>query len=437
VKNPLELSVRELAACISDGGLRAETIVRACLDRIEAIENEVHAWRFIDPALALEQARRFDALPAVGRQVPLAGVPVGVKDLMDTQDMPTAYGSPAYEHHRPVRDAACVAAAREAGAIVLGKTVTTEFATFKPGPTVNLRALGRPVSHTPGGSSSGSAAAVAAGMVPVAFGTQTAASIVRPAAFCGIVGYKPTHGTLSYAGIKSLATSLDTLGVFARRVDDAAFFACALGRGEPLAPAPAHVRIGVVRTPHWALADTDARQALESAAGLLEAAGATIADAGLDHFGASLTEAQAVIMNYKAAAAFAPERRACPEALSEPFRAILAAGLATDARTYRRMQRVAEAGRAAIGALFERFDALIAPSAAGEAPAGLESTGDPVFSRMWTLLGVPCVQVPVDYGHTGPPVGVTVIGPRWGDAMALSVGAMVERAAGPVQENRG
>ncbi|MDZ4074175.1 MAG: amidase family protein, partial [Hylemonella sp.] len=236
------LSVKELAAAVSRRELTAEAVTRAYTERIAAMEPQVQAWQHVDAERALDQARALDRGGAGG---PLQGVPVGVKDLMDTTDMPTTYGSPIYARHQPQLDAACVASCRQAGAVILGKTVTTEFATFQPGPTRNPRApLDAP--HTPGGSSSGSAAAVAAGMVPLAFGTQTAGSIVRPASYCGVVGYKPTHGTLPLAGVKPLSPSLDTIGVLARSVEDAAFFIGVLARREfSLAPA-AGVRVGLL-----------------------------------------------------------------------------------------------------------------------------------------------------------------------------------------------
>jgi Asp-tRNA(Asn)/Glu-tRNA(Gln) amidotransferase A subunit family amidase len=255
----LGLSVRALALQVAQRTLSAEAVTRAYIERIDAQEAALHAWQYFDAELALGQARRLDA--AGGASGPLAGVPVGVKDVMDTADMPSGYGSPIYATHRPVTDAAAVAAVRAAGGIVMGKTVTTEFATFKPGPTVNPRSPSLSEPHTPGGSSSGSAAAVAAAMVPVAFGTQTAASIVRPASFCGIVGYKPTFGTLPTAGIKPLSPSLDTLGVLTRRVDDAALFVGILAHREFVMDDAGPLRVGVCSTPYWDVASPASRQA--------------------------------------------------------------------------------------------------------------------------------------------------------------------------------
>jgi amidase len=293
---------------------------------------------------------------------------------------------------------------------------------------VNPHSPGLSEPHTPGGSSSGSAAAVAAGMVPIAFGTQTAASIVRPASFCGIVGYKPTFGTLPTAGIKPLSPSLDTLGVLTRRVDDAAFFVGILTHREFVIERTGPLRVGVCTTPHWDAATPASRQALADAARLLEAAGAMVADAVLPHACDNLADVQSGIMSYEASLAYMPECQTRLNDLSEPFRAVLKAGASLGGARYTVLQQQAEQGRHALAALFDRFDVLLAPSAPGEAPAGLASTGDPVFSRMWTLLGNPCVSVPVGTGPSGLPLGVTVIGPRWRDDVALSAAARLEQA---------
>jgi Asp-tRNA(Asn)/Glu-tRNA(Gln) amidotransferase A subunit family amidase len=424
----LALSVRELAHQVAQRTLSAEAVAHAYIQRIEAQEAVLHAWQYFDAAQVLVQARGIDAASSAAG--PLAGVPVGVKDVMDTADMPSGYGSPIYAAHRPLVDAAAVAAVRASGGIVLGKTVTTEFATFKPGPTVNPRSPRLNEPHTPGGSSSGSAAAVAAGMVPVAFGTQTAASIVRPASYCGVVGYKPTFGTLPTAGVKPLSPSLDTIGVLTRRVDDAAFFVGILARRDFVIEKAGSLRVGVCSTPYWDAATPASRQALSDAARLLEAAGATVADAVLPQACDNLADVQSAIMSYEASLAYVPEYQTRRNDLSEPFRDILAAGAALGGARYVALQSQAEQGRHALAALFDRFDVLLAPSAPGEAPAGLASTGDPIFSRMWTLLGNPCVNVPVSTGPAGLPLGVTVIGPRWRDEVALSAAARLEQAVG-------
>src|SRR5215510_11845337 len=243
-----ELTVVEAAQAIAAGTITSEALVHACLERIMAREESIRAWEYLDPKAALTQARACDRSPAQGL---LHGVPVGIKDLIDTADMPTSYGSPIYAGHRPVWDAASVALLRAAGAVILGKTVTTEFAMFTPGKTANPHN----VAHTPGGSSSGSAAAVADAMVPLALGTQTAGSIIRPASFCGVVGYQPTHGQFSVAGIKALSQTLDTLGGSARSVADVALLRAALVGGASQLPALERApRIGLCRTPQWSFA---------------------------------------------------------------------------------------------------------------------------------------------------------------------------------------
>ncbi|MFJ1254286.1 amidase [Cupriavidus sp. CuC1] len=423
----LALPARELAARMARRELSVEALVRAYIERIEAAEAGILAWQHFDAAQALEQARWLDAGPARGA---LHGLPIGVKDLMDTADMPTTYGSPIYAGHRPGMDAACVAMARAAGAMVMGKTVTTEFATFQPGPTRNPRAPAD-APRTPGGSSSGSAAAVAAGMVPIAFGTQTAGSIIRPAAYCGVVGYKPTYGTLPSAGIKSLAPSLDTVGVLARSVDDAAFFIGALAR-LPLTPQETGqarpLRVGICRTPHWERAGDDSRRALDAAARLLEGQGAVLSDLMLPAEFDELTQAQIDIMAYEAAAAFAPEMRARPDGFSSGFATLLAAGRGIDGSRFFAAQALASSARGAFEQRFGAVDIVLAPSAQGEAPAGLDATGDPIFNRMWTLLGNPCVHVPTGTGAHGMPVGVTLIGPHRGDARVLAAAHVLERS---------
>ncbi len=417
------LSVRELATAVASRDITAEAVVRAYVERIQAQEVQVRAWQHFDAEQALQQARELDRAGAAG---PLQGVPIGAKDLMDSADMPTTYGSPIYADHRPVVDAACVAACRQAGAVIMGKTVTTEFATFRPGPTRNPRAPAA-APHTPGGSSSGSAAAVAAGMVPLAFGTQTAGSIIRPAAYCGVVGYKPTHGTLPLAGVKPLSPSLDTIGVLARTVTDAAFFIGVLARTAPALTPPDRLRIGICQTPHQDQASPASLQALSDAARLLEKSGAHLSDCAWPAAWNGLTQAQIDIMGHEALAAFAPERQHHAAHFSPAFSDFLAAAGMLDGARVTAAYALADRARCELASIFRTVDVLLAPSAEGEAPAGLDATGNPLFNRMWTLLGVPCVHVPTGVGPQGLPVGVTVIGPRWGDAQALSAAELLQR----------
>ena len=417
-------SAREIAARVAQREVSAEAVARAFVERVQALEPDVMAWQHFDAEQVTAQAQALDRSGARGA---LAGVPIAVKDLIDTADMPTTYGSPIYANHRPAVDAAVVASVREAGGVVMGKTVTTEFATFKPGVTRNPRAA-PDAPRTPGGSSSGSAAAVAAGMVPLAFGTQTAASVIRPAAYCGVVGYKPTFGLLPMAGIKSLSPTLDTAGVFARSVDDAAFFVSTLSRIElPVAPVKGW-RVGICHTPHWDLASDDARRALQVAARHFDKLGARVVEAVVPGAWAGLAQAQMDIMGFEAWAAFAPERNHHASLFSPAFAEVLASGAAITGERLAEVHALAIHTRGEIENLLSQVDVLIAPSATGEAPEGLEATGNPIFSRMWSLLGVPCVHVPTGVGNHGMPVGVTVIGPRWRDAKALSAAWQLESA---------
>jgi Asp-tRNA(Asn)/Glu-tRNA(Gln) amidotransferase A subunit family amidase len=418
------LTVREAARQIADRRLTAEALVAACLDRIEARDAVVGAWQFLDRERALAAARRCDAEPPRG---PLHGIPIAVKDLIDTVDMPTAYGSPIYRDHRPAADASCVALARAAGAVVLGKTVTTEFAAFTPGKTANPR---NP-AHTPGGSSSGSAAAVADGMAPLAFGSQTAGSVIRPAAYCGCIGYKPSLGLINRAGVKPLADSLDTVGVFARTVEDAAFFAgvlCERPALRHLAVPSAAPRFGLCRTPMWDEAEPATADALDAAREALERAGATVAELAImpEHHG--LGEAQNTIMGFEMAQALAYERIEHSAELSPRLAQMLDAGMTIGAAEYdRALARAAEA-RGTIEAFFDQCDAVLVPAAPGVAPIGLGNTGNPIFSRMWTLLGVPCVTLPARWAENGLPTGVQLVGRIRDDARLMACAAFLERA---------
>ena len=408
---------------IAAGELSSEQLVRHCLERIAERDGEVGAWEHVDPAAALAEARARDNTPPRG---PLHGVPVGVKDIIDTADMPTGYGSPIWRGHRPVRDAACVALVREAGAVVLGKTVTTELAYFNPGRTVNPHDRGR----TPGGSSSGSAAAVADHMVPVAFGTQTAGSIIRPAAFCGVVGYKPSFGTISRSGVLPFAESLDTVGSLAGSVADAALLvSVAAGRPDLLVRdgpdrAP---RVAVHRSAAWEQVSAGSREALYGAAGRLARAGGDVSDAALPGWFAELPGAQTTVMAFEAARSFAPERRGHNAQLSPRLRALLDEGADCSPAEYLDALRLAQAGRQELAALFERHDLILTPSAPGEAPVGLDSTGDPRFNRTWTLLGTPCVNLPAGTGEGGLPVGVQLVGRPGDDARFLATAIWAER----------
>ena len=418
-----QIPASEAAAAIAAGTLTSEALVTACLDRIHAREDAVQAWAFIDPELALSQARSRDRERPRSR---LHGIPVGVKDVLDTCDMPTEYGSPIYRGHRPDRDAACVAQMRELGAVVLGKTVSTEFATRHPNKTRH------PLdpSRTPGGSSSGSAAAVADGMVPIAFGTQTSSSIIRPAAFCGVVGYKPTFGLINRAGLKFLSEALDTIGTLTRSVADAALVAEELA-GLPVARfelvAALAPRIGMCRTPYWGRADAASQANLESAARTLARAGARVDEIDLDGEFAALADTQIAVSGYETWRALAHERTRFPQLISENLTARIATGGRVTRAQYEAGIALAMRCRARIDAVLCDHDVLLAPSAPGEAP-GIESTGDPIFGLMWTLLHLPCLTLPCGAGPGGLPLGVQLIGARGGDAALFPNAEWARRA---------
>ena len=425
-----ELTAQQAVALLGRREITSEQLVRACLERIAAREPEVQAWEVIDEERALTEARRIDGL---ANSPALRGLPVAVKDLIDMADFPTGYGSPLHRDHRPARDAACVAALRTAGAVILGKTVTTEFAVYTPGRTRNPRNLG----HTPGGSSSGSAAAVADGMVPAALGSQTAGSVIRPASFCGIVGFKPTFGLLPMAGIRPISPSLDTLGVLVRAVADVPLLLAAMtGRpAVPIAPLPRTPRLGLCRTEIWPNAAADARAALEAVAQRLAAVGAEVREVELGPEFAGLAGGQGTIMAAEAAQSLRFEREQHADLLSQALRAWLEQGARTPAEQLDAARAQADRCRAAFPAAMSGCDALLTLSAPGEAPAGLDSTGDPAFNRIWTLLHVPCASLPAATGNSGLPIGVQLIGRAGGDAQLLSVAAWAEQSLGLVRQS--
>jgi Asp-tRNA(Asn)/Glu-tRNA(Gln) amidotransferase A subunit family amidase len=411
---PNEMTAIDALAAMADGRLSAEALVRACLERIAARDPVVHAFVFLDPELALAEARARDRAGVSGS---LHGLPFGVKDIIDTHDMPTGYGSPIHAGHRPSADAACVALAREAGAVMLGKTVTTEFALRQPGPTTNPRDR----AHTPGGSSSGSAAAVADFMVPVAFGTQTGGSIIRPASYCGVVGYKPSFNTINPTGVKPLAGSFDTVGLFARCVDDCARVVRVISGDEreasPLA-AVRPARVGVWRTPAWHHAEAATVRAVETAALQLARHGVIVDEVALPSEFERFLDAQSDVLRFEAARVFAYERTRHSDLLSASSRAELAAGAAISRQTHLDAQSLIARCRALFAAAIAPFDLLLSASAPGEAPAGLADTGEATFNRWTSGLLVPCVNLPGFKGPQGLPVGIQLIG-AMGDDMRL------------------
>jgi Asp-tRNA(Asn)/Glu-tRNA(Gln) amidotransferase A subunit family amidase len=413
------LTASEAAARLAAGTLTAEALTRDCLERANA-RAAVKAWVWLDPEQGLAQARAADL---AGRPGLLAGVPVGVKDVIDTVDMPTQHGSPIYRGNRPFADAACVALIRAAGGVILGKTVTTEFANRDPRETMH------PLNpaHTPGGSSSGSAAAVADFQVPVGLGTQTGGSTIRPAAFCGVIGYKPSFGEFSRVGIKMQCHNLDTLGVICRSLEDVA-----LMRGVLLAQDVQRVdrasnapRIGFCRTPAWDRADGDTQALLERTAARLAEAGATVRDVAVTP--ADILDHHRRVFEFEAARNYAYEYEVHGEKLSAALRdGLLTPGRALPLSTYVEAIETAEAFRRNLDDLFGEFDVLLAPSAVGEAPEGLGSTGDARFNAIWTLAWTPCVSLPAGTGSKGLPLGIQLVGPRFGDEALLDAAAWVE-----------
>ena len=411
-----EQSASALVPQLERREITAEQLVRACLDRIQAREGDVQAWEYLAADNALEQARQLDRGPVQGL---LHGIPIAVKDLFDTADMPTTYGSPIYASHQPVADAAVVALCRAQGALMLGKTVTTEFATFKPGKTRNPHG----VTHTPGGSSSGSAAAVADCMVPLAFASQTAASVIRPAAFCGVVGYKPSFGLVNRTGVKALSDTLDTIGFIARSVDDVALFAAATtgDRGLLQLDISHTPRIALCHTHEWPHADKDTHKAFEHAARVLALAGMPIREMQLPLLFSQLMQAQKEIMAFDLVRSLAHERLRQPHLLSDQLNQVINIGLEIPVERHYANLQLAQSARGMVSNAFGAFEVLLAPSAIGEAPDTLSQTGDPVFSRVWTLLGLPCVHLPFFKGHSGMPVGLQVVGRHGEDKVVLRV----------------
>jgi Asp-tRNA(Asn)/Glu-tRNA(Gln) amidotransferase A subunit family amidase len=416
---PERLTASETVTRLAAGTLTAEALAQACLEQVRA-GAEIKAWAWLDPEQALAQARAVDR---AGRKGRLGGVPVGVKDIIDTVDMPTEHGSPIYRGNRPFADAACVALIRAAGGVILGKTVTTEFANRHPGPTVHPHNA----EHTPGGSSSGSAAAVADFQVPLALGTQTGGSVIRPAAFCGVIGYKPSFGEFSRVGVKMQCHNLDTLGIICRSLEDVALLRGVLLVQEPHrvdrnATAP---RIGFCRTPTWEHADGDTHALLERTAAVLSAGGAAVEEVTLKP--ADILDHHRRIFEFEAARNYAYEYDVHGEQVSQALReGLLAPGRALPLAAYIEAIEMAEAFRRNLDDVFTRVDVLLAPSAVGEAPEGLSSTGDPRFNAIWTLAWTPCLTLPAGNGRKGLPLGIQLVGARFRDEALLDAAAWVE-----------
>ena len=423
-KNPIyQWSALEIAHAVSSGRTTCEAVIRACLERIAAREPAVRAWEYLNADLALGQAR---ALDRSGASQALIGVPIGVKDIIDTCDMPTAYGSPIYAGHRPRRDAACVALSRKAGAVVLGKTVTTEFAVNYPGKTRNPFDLTR----SPGGSSSGSAAAVADCMVPLALGTQTTGSTIKPASFCGVFAYRPTFGDIRSSGLMESSGSLDTATVYARTVEDIVLYRDVLigAAPEALADDDHAPRVGFVRPPQWNKLESYTRGLLEDAAVRLSRAGAEVADAVMPAEFADAEEEHRVISCREFVHNFTREIEQHWDELSEDLRnGKIKTGMAYSFERYRAAQGRAAKCRRALATVFSDYDVLLAPSAVGEAPIGW-NTGDSTVVSPWSLMHTPCMNVPVFKGPDGLPVGAQVIAAAGADRKLFAAGRWIHRA---------
>jgi Asp-tRNA(Asn)/Glu-tRNA(Gln) amidotransferase A subunit family amidase len=427
IKRPESMTALQARVAIEAGDLTAATLVEACLERVAVRDGAVAAWSHVDWEGARARAKVLDAGPQVGL---LHGLPLGVKDIIETFDQPTTYGSPIYTGRRPSSDAATVALPRAAGAIILGKTVTTEFANRRPGPTRNPHDLAR----TPGGSSSGSAAAVADFHVPLATGTQTGGSVIRPAAYCGVYGYKPTHQHLGNFGVRTNTDAYDTVGLMARSVGDLALLRAAAMEipYRPVDPsAVSRPRLGLYRTPHWDGAAPETRAALEAAAKRLERAGAAVVDFELPAEFAGLHAAHRLVCGYESVRNYADELLRAPHLVSDDFRKErVSPGYAATLSQFRAALRLGDRCRRLIDRLLQDsgLDALLTPSAPGEAPLGHAGTGQPIFNYLWTHLYMPCLTLPRFAGPNDMPVGVQLVDRRHEDARLLDLAAWADRA---------
>jgi Asp-tRNA(Asn)/Glu-tRNA(Gln) amidotransferase A subunit family amidase len=441
-----QLGAVEVARRLSDGALTSEQLVGACLERIGEAEPDVQAWTHLDPDHALEQARARDTARQSGTVCgPLHGIPVGVKDIFDTRGMPTENGTVLDEGRQPMDDCTVVGLLKEAGAVIMGKTVTTELAVYSPGKTRNPH---NP-AHTPGGSSSGSAAAVASHMVPLAVGTQTNGSIIRPASYCGVVGYKPTLGRISRHGVLAQSHHLDTVGVYGRSVEDVALIGDVLlaydDRDPDMRPhsRPRLAEIAVaeppldpvfafVKSPVWDQAEGAATEAFAEIAEFL---GEACDEVELPEPFAKAVQLHRTIMLGDIAKSFAGYYQRGANRLSARLKEMIEEGQTVLAMDYNRAVDLIEVLNAGLDQVFDRYDAILTPAATGEAPAGLESTGSPVFCTLWTYCGTPAVSLPLLAGAKGLPIGVQLVGRRGDDARLLRTAAwLVRRVADEGQD---
>lgn len=425
MRDPSEMTATEASAAIAAGSLKPSELIEACLARTDVCEGDVRAWAYLAADKARMAARLIDPVtPAT----PLHGIPFGIKDIIETADMPTGYGSPIYHDHHPARDAACVALLREAGGVCLGKAVTTELAHFHPGKTRNPH---RP-THTPGGSSSGSAAAVAAGMVPFALGTQTTGSVLRPASYCGVYGFKPSFGDVSRSGVMECVGSFDTVGWFTRSLDDIELVRQALLRA-PVHPLEnlslSQLRVGLFRGPDWADAEGYSKELIEGAAETLARNGVSLEEVATPDGFDDIAAHHRTIAGYEFARAITWERTQRAPLLSPKLvDGRCADGLRSTYEDHAGAQESLARQRNIFGQLMQSYDLLITPVAPGEACESLGATGTPVFNTAWTALHVPAVSIPAFVGPTGLPVGLQLVGKFRQDAALLSAAKAVSDA---------
>ena len=426
----IELSATEAIQKIRDGEISSEELVQACLDRIDQVDGEIEAWAHLEPENALDQARMLDAQRAEGGPVgPLHGIPVGVKDIFDTELLPTENGTVLDSGRQPIEDCRVVSLLQEAGAVIMGKTVTTELAVLGPGKTRNPH---NP-AHTPGGSSSGSAAAVAAHMVPLAIGTQTNGSVIRPASYCGVVGFKPSHGLIPRTGVLALSAPLDTVGTFARSLEDVALLTEALiaydpsdkdtrARARPplsrtvAEEPPMTPMIAFAKTAVWDQADRETQDAFTELAELL---GDDCRDLPLSEPFDHAVKMHRTIMNADLAKSFAGYYERGKDKLTNTLCGMIEFGQKVSAVDYNKAVEYRELLNSGLNSVFDDYDIILTPATTGEAPAGLDATGNPVFNTLWTLCGTPSIALPLMEGPSGLPLGVQVVGPRGDDARLL------------------
>lgn len=417
-----KLSATEAVEMIGQKKIRAVDLVVDCLDRISSLDKSVEAWTSLDPDAAIAAAKRADEEPLAQ---PLTGIPIGLKDNIDTRDFPTTYGSAIYEGHRPAQDAVCVTLCKEAGTVILGKTASTEFAYRTPSTCKNPHNL----SHSPGGSSSGSAAAVASQMVPLAIGTQTGGSVLRPAAYCGVYAFKPRYGDLSFAGVKNLAHSFDTLGCMARSLSDLSLFYSALQKTPNQALNTSSIedpKIAIYRTAFWDQAQPAAVESFETMLSKLRSSKAELHEVRLDKLDKELLEASWTINKFEGSRHLLQDSLTNPDLLSEAARDLVKEGLEIGFEDYQAARAACERARSLIAAALAGFDGVVSLSSPGEAPANLQDTGPVTFNFIWTATYLPALNIPFFTGPSGLPIGMQVVGTGTHHQL-LEMGSWIEK----------